>query len=183
MRMAGSAKGYKVMGFVAGVAALALLVAGCGGGGLSEEEVQSRVDAGITSALASVHESLRAQRIEVVDLEGSTLRLKISGSTRVVADGPWLMGDIHWKPRQHHAHGVSTRLLGHATYDLERDVFTEFELVAVGRRWGATANNGRGNDVGPAPIGFVFSIAPPSDVHRVAPTFVDMYGVDWVIDP
>ena len=71
MRIAGPGKGYKVTGFLAGAAALALLVAGCGGGGLSEEEVQSRVDAGITSALASVHELLQAQRIEVVDREGN----------------------------------------------------------------------------------------------------------------
>ncbi len=121
--------------------------------------------------------------VEVADVKGTTLRLKISGSTHVVADGPWLLGDVHWKPRKHHAHGVRTRLLGRATYDLQRGAFTEFELVAVGRRWGVTQNNGRGKDVGPAPIGFVFSIAPRSDAHRVAPTFVDMYGVDWVIHP
>lgn len=138
---------------------------------------------GQTQPFAS--EEVREARVvvEVADVKGKTLRLRISGSTRVVADGPWRLGDIHWKPQQHHAHGVSTRLLGRATYDLERGAFTEFELVAVGRRWGATQNNGRGKDAGPALIGFVFSIAPRSDAHRVAPTFLDMYGVDWVIHP
>ena len=59
--------------------------------------------------------------------------------------------------------------------------FTRFELVCVGVRVGRTGNNGRGRDVGAKPIGFYLSLAAPG--RRVAPTFINMYSVDWVRDP
>ena len=70
---------------------------------------------------------------EVIERQGPSVKLKVSGMTRGVAAEGW------WQP----ANGVVTRLLGHATFDLQRDAFVEFEMVALGRRWGYTRYNGR----------------------------------------
>ncbi len=40
-----------------------------------------------------------------------------------------------------------------------------------------------GGDVGPAPLGFVFEIAPRRPSDRIPPAFIDMYGAAWVVDP
>jgi hypothetical protein len=84
--------------------------------------------------------------------------------------------------RRESAHGVVTRLLGHATYDLTREAFVEFEMVALGRRWGHTTNNSRRRDAESGPLGYVFRLASP-DAPRIAPAFIASYDVDWVRRP
>ena len=121
--------------------------------------------------------------VEVVDRTGPTVRVKISGSTEVIADGPWLMGDTHWKPPGEYPRGMGACLLGYATFDLQKGKFTQFRLIALGTRWGSTQNNARRNDAGPAPIGFLFTLGATRNVDRVAPAFIDVYNADWVVHP
>jgi hypothetical protein len=67
-------------------------------------------------------------------------------------------------------------LLGTATFDLKKERFLSFELVAVGTRWGATQFNVRSDDLGPAGMGFYFTLAGDSPAERVAPAhFFQVY--------
>jgi hypothetical protein len=68
-------------------------------------------------------------------------------------------------------HGLETRLLGKATWDERKERFLTFELLAVGSRWGATQFNVRRGDLGPAPMGVLFTLAGDSPAERVAPAF------------
>ncbi len=116
----------------------------------------------------------------VVGRSDHLVRLAFEGNTEAVTQGKWMYGEIHWKPATEHPRGLETRLTGHATYDLAAERFVEFELIALGQRRGFTENNARRDDPGPAPIGFVFELAPESRASEVPPTFVDLYRVDWV---
>lgn len=109
---------------------------------------------------------------EVVKRIGPLVELKISGLTKGVAAEGW------WQS----SNGVVTRVLGHATFDLERDAFVKFEMVALGRRWGFTRFNGRSRDPESGPLGYVFRMAAPR-AHRIAPTAIGAYEADWVIRP
>ena len=78
---------------------------------------------------------------------------------------------------------MQQRLLGYATYDLDKSAFIAFELVALGRRDGFTRMNARRNGPESGPIGFVFALAPRTPAHRVAPAFIDVYNAPWVRRP
>ncbi len=120
-------------------------------------------------------------RTEVLGVEGSVVRLRITGTTRAESRGVWRMGESDWKPGKAAVNGIRTRLLGQGTYDLGRKRFTAFEMVGLGNRWGFTENNGRRKMSDPTPIGFVFTPAKEGD--RVAPAFIDVYEADWVAHP
>jgi hypothetical protein len=73
--------------------------------------------------------------------------------------------------------GYEARLLGRATYDVAKERFLTFELVAVGTRWGGTQFNVRRDDLDPAPMGVLFTLAGDSPWERVAPAFFnEVYG-------
>ena len=120
---------------------------------------------------------------EVIERKGATVRLRIRGSTKARATDEWLMGKNIWTPRRQYPHGVRQRLLGYATYDLDKSAFTAFELVALGRRGGLTQMNARRRGPQSGPIGFVFTLAPRTAAHRVAPAFIDVYNAAWVRRP
>jgi hypothetical protein len=109
---------------------------------------------------------------EVVQRTGSTVKLKISGQTNGIAAEGW------WQS----ANGVVTRLLGHATFDLAQGAFVEFEMVALGRRWGYTRFNDRRTDAESGPLGYVFRLAARG-APRVAPASIAAYDADWVVRP
>ena len=122
-------------------------------------------------------------RSEVVSVDGSRITLQLSGSTRAVAPGPWSGGDNYWKPRREWPRSVETDLLGSAVYDRATGRFVAFELVALGWRKGRTGLNGRYREKGEEPrrIGFLIRLAPEG--WRVAPTFINVYDADWVVQP
>ena len=73
--------------------------------------------------------------------------------------------------------------MGSATFDLRKERFTEFEIVAIGSRWGYTRFNGRRRGQSEkSPVGFVFQLAE-SNAPRIAPAFIYQYGADWVKRP
>ena len=58
------------------------------------------------------------------------------------------------------------------------------DMIAIGERKGRTNLNGRAkDDVGPSQIGWYFEEVSERAADRVPPAFIDIYGVDWVVDP
>jgi len=120
---------------------------------------------------------------EVLERRGQVVRLQISGATKAVAEGPWLMGDNDWKPPREFPRSLATKLLGYASYDLDRGAFTAFEMIAVGARRGYTQNNDRSRGPQEGTIGFVFTLAEDAPAGRVPPAFIDIYDAAWVTRP
>jgi hypothetical protein len=110
---------------------------------------------------------------EVLERTGGRVKIKITGSTK---------GDSQGRGRRSSAHSVETRVLGHATFDLDKEAFVEFQMVALGTRTGYTELNGRRRDPESGPLGFVFELAP-ADAPPVAPAFIRNYDVPWVSRP
>jgi len=128
-------------------------------------------------------EEIRRARLDatVTARVGSQIVLRLEGETAAIAEGPWLLGDNLWTPSSEHPHGLETRLHGRAVLDTERGVFTAFELIGVGRRFGITVNNGRWRDPAPSRIAFHLGLAAAEP--RIAPAFVALYDADWVVPP
>jgi len=103
---------------------------------------------------------------EVTAVNGAVVTLRLEGETRASVPGAKDAKKFDGQKR-----GFETRLLGKATYDLKKERFTTFEVVAVGTRWGGTQFNNRRGDIEPAPIGILFTIADDSPWERVAPAF------------
>jgi hypothetical protein len=95
---------------------------------------------------------------EVTAVDGNVVTLRLEGETRTDAEG-------------FRKHGLDMRLLGKATFDMTKERFLTFELVALGTRWGSTQNNSRRGDLDEAPIGLLFTLAGDSPCERVAPAF------------
>ena len=95
---------------------------------------------------------------EVTAIEGPTVTLRLEGETWTSDEGP-------------RKHGLKTRLLGKAAYDVAKERFVTFEMVALGSRWGGTQNNSRRGDLDEAPIGILFTLAGDGPCERVAPAF------------
>ena len=117
---------------------------------------------------------------KVLAIRGPLIDIQITGHTRTEAKGRWLDGDNYWKPKQEFARRLNCQVSGKATFDRHANRFTSFELVAIGERQGRTTFNGRANEEPGSKhqIGFLLRIA---DVrYRVAPTFINMYDVQWV---
>ena len=106
------------------------------------------------------HQVTKARLVaEVTGVDANVVTLRLEGETRT-ADGEG--------PRNH---GLEMRLLGKATYDLSKERFRTFEMVAVGSRWGGTKNNSRRGDVDESPIALLFALAGDGPCERVAPAF------------
>ena len=71
--------------------------------------------------------------------------------------------------------GYEGQLLGRATFDREHGKFESFELLALGRRYGATQYNGRHDDPeGTMAIAFTLAEEKPED--QIAPALIWAYG-------
>ncbi|MBT8485171.1 MAG: hypothetical protein KJO43_06295 [Phycisphaerae bacterium] len=120
------------------------------------------------------------QRAEVTSritaIDDGRITLALSGRTRAVhAATPEPPAEEGRRRNPERAErGVETELTGRAIFDTERRRFVAFELVAIGKRWGATRYNGRERDTAAAGIGIAFTLAtndPP-----VAPAYIWEYG-------
>ena len=121
--------------------------------------------------------------IEIRDIRNGLIEIKITGNSMAVSKGPWLLGENDWTPSYELDHGMSTNLLGYASYNVELNKFTKFEMVSIGKRKGKTQNNGRKNSPDSGYIGFYFTLAKDMRSERIAPAFVDVYNADWIVQP
>ena len=140
------------------------------------------VDNARGQALPFAQEEVEAQlTAEVVSRDGDQVELVLRGNSLAASEGTWRLGPGDWKPKVEIPHGVQTVLAGGARWNASESRFEELELVALGRHWGRTANNGRGRDSAPGPI--VFHLEQVRGDRRIAPTFVDVYDADWIVRP
>ena len=106
------------------------------------------------------------KRVEITfrvsKVEGDTMRLKIEGASSAEEKGC----------------GFEARVLGHADWNLKKELFTRFDLLATGDRWGDnTLDNDRRDDMGKNPIGIAFRLASSAEgPDRVPPLFVSVLG-------
>ena len=121
--------------------------------------------------------------VEVLDRGHSTVRIKITGHSKAVAKGEWLLGENDWTPSYPLDHGMKTEILGEASYNLDLEKFTEFEMVAIGKCYGKTEFNSRHFSPDSSWVGFLFTLAEDRAADRVAPAFVDIYNADWIVKP
>ena len=122
-------------------------------------------------------------QIEVQIRRQTSVQIKITGHSKAVSKGLWLLGENDWTPNYELNHGIETNLLGQGTYNLGLEKFTEFEMVAIGKRNGKTRHNGRQNSPDTGYVGFLFTLAENKPSDRIAPAFVDVYNADWIIQP
>ena len=122
-------------------------------------------------------------QIEVQERHQSNVRIKIRGHSKSVAKGEWLLGKNDWTPTYLLDHSMKTEMLGKATFDLSLNRFMEFEMVAIGKRYGKTQNNSRNNSPDSSYIGFLFTLAESRASEKIAPAFVDIYNADWIVKP
>ena len=120
---------------------------------------------------------------EVLNISNTEIDLKISGDSYAVAKGPWLLGENDWTPTRELDHSININLIGQATYNITKELFTEFELVAIGRWIGKTENNGRNWGPDSGKIGIYYQLGVDSPIDRIAPAFVDLYNADWIKQP
>ena len=122
-------------------------------------------------------------QIEVQERQQSNVRIKIRGHSKAVSKGEWLLGKNDWTPTYPLDHSMKTKILGKATFDLSLNRFMEFEMVAIGKRYGKTQNNSRNNSPDSSYIGFLFTLAEGRTSEKIAPAFVDIYNADWIVKP
>ena len=122
-------------------------------------------------------------QVEIVELDQSNLKLRITGNSLAVAKGPWLLGENDWTPTQELNHRIETNILGSAMYNIKEEKFTDFELVALGKWVGKTQNNGRRFGPDSGHIGILYNLAERIHENRIAPAFVDLYNADWITQP
>lgn len=120
-----------------------------------------------------VHEAWVESR--VVSVDGGRVTLELTGKTSAIARGTWAVaGFDDMNDPKVRERGVELKLLGRATFDAPAGRFVDFEIVAMGRRWGGTQYNGRDGDLEPAGIGFDVTLV--DDGTRVPPASIWAYG-------
>lgn len=117
-------------------------------------------------------------QVEVTGVEGSIVSVRLEGEVKTYAEGTWsVRGFRDQRTPTTQKRGFDARLLGKATFDLSKERFTAFELLALGTRFGGTQFNVRGDDLEAAPMGALFTLAGNTHAERVAPAhFGRAYG-------
>jgi len=114
---------------------------------------------------------------QITAIDGDLITVGLSGVTRTSEEGKWWISgyrDMDQPGAQ--KRGMELKLLGRARYDLARERFVSFELVAVGMRFGGTPYNLRADDLAAAPFGVLMTLGSESKVERVAPEHFQAYG-------
>lgn len=114
---------------------------------------------------------------EVTSVKGDVVQLKLDGEYKAEQVGTWpIAGARDMNNPTQQKRGYDLKLEGVATWNAKAQKFTKFELAAVGTRWGSTQYNGRHDDPGPAPIGYIFQLASKEPHDRVPPSVFSLYG-------
>ena len=121
--------------------------------------------------------------VKIIGIDEQIINIEITGSSEAIAKGPWLLGENDWTPPHDLDHKIKTNLLGKASYDIKKESFLKFEILAIGHWFGKTENNGRKFGPDSGRIGILYNIADKSQSSRIAPAFVDLYNAEWIKKP
>ncbi len=123
-------------------------------------------------------------KTKIIDFTDDFIFIEIEGYSKAKAKGNWLLGEdwIEWSDIRLD-HGIETTILGSAKYNLRTKSFYNFEMVAIGNRYGKTKYNGRNKNTGNSYIGFLYTLAGNKPADKIAPAFIEYYDAEWVIRP
>lgn len=103
----------------------------------------------------------------VIGVEGDRVTLRLDGRIRLEHTMRWR------RPNDGSEHtsdcGYDASLAGEAVWDSAARRFVSFDLAASGPRWGTNQYNNRGDDLGPAPMGIVCTLAGSDPKDRTPP--------------
>lgn len=116
---------------------------------------------------------IRKETIKEARLE-ATVRAVTDGVVQLELEGATWTDGWSWTARNENV-GYRCTLLGHAVYDLGKDRFTAFELVAVGMRTFGREELPAGAP-NPMPLGVVLRLAENTPAGRQPPKFLKAYG-------
>lgn len=109
----------------------------------------------------------------VVSVQGSLVRARLDGASKTSQDGPRGQAGKDNQDQLNQWRGVEVKILGWVTYDMAAEKFRQFDLVALGHRWGGVSGS-RWEDFDRNPIGFEFRHATNRPEDRTPP-----YGLAW----
>ncbi len=108
---------------------------------------------------------------EVVEVANGTAKIRLQGTAKCVQPPS---GDTnpYSGSKVNQERGVDLSIRGWLQYDTTKQAFDQFDLVAIGDRWGTATYNFRQRDMGPAPIGFAFELLPTKSENMTKPKFL-----------
>lgn len=109
----------------------------------------------------------------VSSVDGNLVKVRFTGASRTSQDGPRGQEGKDNQDQLNQWRGIEVKILGEATYDMAAEKFKQFDLVALGNRWGGVSAS-RWEDFEKNPIGFEFRLAPNDSHNRIPP-----YGLGW----
>lgn len=114
--------------------------------------------------------SFRVTKVSV-----SIVSFEIKGEAFASAQGVWSLNSHYMKPAPQ-SRGFDAKMFGYAKYNVKQDKFTQFDMIALGMRWGGTEFNSRWNDVDRNPMGILFTIAGKATTDKRPPGLFFAYG-------
>ena len=114
------------------------------------------------------HASLNAEVVEVAD---DNVKIKLTGRAKCIKPPTGIRNPFSGT-RIDKDRGVDLKVSGYLVYNVQKDHFKSFDLVAHGARWGTATYNFRQRDMGPQPIGFAFRLLETKRENMTQPKFL-----------
>ena len=105
---------------------------------------------------------------EITNVNGSQIHLRLTGAVLNQQQGTWAVRPFRQK-WDNLTRGYDCALHGELIYDTSSGRFTQFELLAIGDRWGGTEHNNRQEDQLSSPMGIAFQLAGDTPADRTPP--------------
>ncbi|MBI2930351.1 MAG: hypothetical protein HYY16_01760 [Planctomycetes bacterium] len=138
---------------------------------------------GSTDPFKPHHVSKADLRAKVLTVQDGLVTLRLEGETSASEEGKWPVNGFQGRDNlTEQRRGFDARVLGYAAYDLRKESFVAFEMVAIGIRWGGTQWNERANDLDPAPMGVALVLAGDSPVGRAPLKVLTMFGMEGLTE-
>ncbi len=136
---------------------------------------KGRVD-GFTRAFRDRDVETAKIELTVLSLNKSIVSFQIKGHTSTkTRDAQAFVSNMPRYENIPKHRGVRAKILGSATFDRGKERFTQFKMVAVGKRFGGAYVGRSPDDWGEHPIGFSFVMGRPTPAEQLAPEFPERY--------
>ena len=108
----------------------------------------------------------------VIEIEGNIVSVRFDGAVKLAQNDLPRFGYSRSRLPRKPDRGYDAKLLGYATFDLEKSKFVSFDLVAKGSHHGG----GVGAYTVPTTLGIVLSLAGDRPMDRIEPLHIRQYG-------